>query len=421
VKSSVPTTTKKMPDINFNSVRNILLALEENWFKSGDEMAVQCAHLLKSALSEENTEVPHLAKCPPPNGLCLEGQDKDDQGLFQTLFLSWAGLGWSVATHFRLADLDHRIKEARLIGPRNAPLYSDKIDVKISYVSPHTLVPRHSEEAAEMLQILEGDEIQVGLAVDDWLEHKKYNFFPPTHPKVVKTAEKHFVCISAKIGKVDGRLWLNDEEPEDGFQHIGDKNSQAHCVEQYFNRVCKDYANAMRLWGYCMPELVTNALVDHGKLKPSSNMKIIDLGCGDGAIGQALNRHGFTNLHGVDISDGMMAIAKSKGVYSVLKKANLLQELPFDNESFDCAVSSAVTTYLDSSALSFWLPIIKKDGLLCIVHKASVWPKWVEEQERLENCGVWRMIWYTEDPVPYLPSLEGKKTNKARIYLYQKL
>ena len=79
MKSSLPTTTKKMPDINFNSVRNILLALEETWFKSGDEMAVQCAHLLKSALSEENTEVPHLAKCPPPNGLCLEGQDKDDQ------------------------------------------------------------------------------------------------------------------------------------------------------------------------------------------------------------------------------------------------------------------------------------------------------------------------------------------------------
>ena len=37
-----------------------------------------------------------------------------------------------------------------------------------------------------MLQILEGDEIQIGLAADDWLEHQKYNYFPPTHPKVVK-------------------------------------------------------------------------------------------------------------------------------------------------------------------------------------------------------------------------------------------
>ena len=40
----------KMPDININSVRNVLKALEENWFKSDDEVALKCAHLLKSAL-----------------------------------------------------------------------------------------------------------------------------------------------------------------------------------------------------------------------------------------------------------------------------------------------------------------------------------------------------------------------------------
>ena len=67
-----------MPEVNFNSVRNILLALEENWFNSGDPEVVHCAHLLKSALSEETTEVPHLAKCSPPSGLCLEGKTKDD-------------------------------------------------------------------------------------------------------------------------------------------------------------------------------------------------------------------------------------------------------------------------------------------------------------------------------------------------------
>merc|ERR1712168_1285702 len=279
---------QEMPDININSVRNVLKALEENWFKSEDQVALKCAHLLKSALSEEINEVPHLTKCSPPSGLCMEAKDRDDQGLIQTLYMSWNGLGWTVAPQFKLADLDDRIKEARLIGPYG-PIKSNTIDVKISYVSPNTLVPRHSEEAAEMLQILEGDEIQIGLAADDWLEHQKYNYFPPTHPKVVKTAEKHFVCISTKIGKVDGRLWLNDEEPEDGFRHIDDKSSQAHCVEQYFAKVCKDYASAMRLWGYCMPDLVTSALVEHGKLKPSSNMKIIDLGR-DGAIGQALHR-----------------------------------------------------------------------------------------------------------------------------------
>jgi len=411
-----------MPDVNFNSVRNILLALEENWFKSGDEVAIQCAHLLKSALSEESSEVPHLAKCSAPNGLCLEGQDKVDQGLFQTLFLSWHGLGWTTADHFKLApDLDHRIKEARLIGPRNAAIKSDKIDIKISYVSPHTLVPRHSEEAAEMLQILEGDEIQMGLAIDDWLQHKKYNFFPPTHPKVVKTAENHFVCISAHFGKLDGKLWLNDEESEVGVQYIGDKDCQVDMVKEYFDKVAKDYESAMRLWGYCIPELVSTALIEHGNIKPSSDVKIMDLGCGSGAVGLALHKKGFTNLSGADISEGMIGIAEQKGIYTTIKKANLLEELPFEPESFDAAISSAVTTYLDSSALKYWLPILKKGGVLCVVHKASVWPKWEEEQKRLESSGAWKNIYCSKEPVPYLPSLDCKGTNNARIYIFQKL
>ena len=73
---------------------------------------------------------------------------------------------------------------------------------------------------------------------------------------------------------------------------------------------------------------------------------MIDLGCGDGAIGEALNMKGFTNLTGTDISTGMMEIAEKKGIYSLLKKANLLQELPFDAESFDMGISVSVTTYL---------------------------------------------------------------------------
>ena len=124
-------------------------------------------------------------------------------------------------------------------------------------------------------------------------------------------------------------------------------------------------------------------------------LQIVDLGCGDGAVGDALHKRGLTNLTGADISDGMMEFAEKRGIYKALKKADLMKKLPFDDNSFDCAVTSAVTTYLgkyfiifskkstpklifkkllpDSSALKFWLPIVKSGGLFCIVHKASVW------------------------------------------------
>ena len=71
-----------------------------------------------------------------------------------------------------------------------------------------------------------------------------------------------------------------------------------------------------------------------------------DLGCGDGAVGEALRAKGFTNLEGLDISQGMLDIAKEKGIYQSLQKVDLLQELPLEQDTFDLAVSSAVSTYL---------------------------------------------------------------------------
>jgi len=138
-------------------------------------------------------------------------------------------------------------------------------------------------------------------------------------------------------------------------------------------------------------------------------------------VGLALHEKGFTNLTGVDISNGMMKIAEEKGIYSQLQKADLLQKLPFEDDTFDCAVTSAVTTYLDNSALAVWLPIVKKGGIFCIVHKASVWPKWEGEQDRLQRANAWKLVWNTKDPLPYLPSLGDKGTTKAKIYIYQKL
>ena len=175
--------------------------------------------------------------------------------------------------------------------------------------------------------------------------------------------------------------------------------------------------------------------------------QILDLGCGDGAVGEALKAKGFEDLIGIDISKGMLDIAQNKGTYTSLKKGDLQQTLPFEDGTFDCAVSSAVSTYLselralnkfskfssfkhcfehfaflfpDHTALSNWIPVVKNGGYLCLVHKASVWTKWTDEQDRLEKSGVWNKIW-TSKPLPFLPSLEGSGTDKAKIFIYQKV
>jgi len=406
-------------------VKHILLTLKQSWSVSGDTNAFKCSQILNDELDSDLDEVLDIKSADiiaSPGGLCMKGTDPLDSALLQTLFMSWDKLTWIQPKKFRPPVMeDGAFKEALLIGP-DGPLKSNKIEVSIFCVAANTKVPRHSEDAIEMIHILEGNEINIGFAVDDWLVKAKYHYFPATFPKVMKTTEtEHFVAISVKTGNLRGRFWLNDTDEELGFKYQDVAKLEKDEVESYYDMVAKDYARAMINWGYCMPEILSNAVVINGGVSPTSNIKVIDMGCGDGAIGEAMMKKGFRDIVGVDISQSMLNIAESKGCYNSIKKADLLKPMPFDANHFDVLVTAGVTTYLEPSALEFWLKIMKPGGILCIVHKAAVWPKWQDQQDKFVASKVWEKVWINEEPVPYLPSLNVPGTDRAKIYIYRKL
>lgn len=70
---------------------------------------------------------------------------------------------------------------------------------------------------------------------------------------------------------------------------------------------------------------------------------IIDIGCGTGALCYVLNRRGFT-VTGVDAELRMVEIAKNKLRNTPIRvlQADALGKLPFNDKSFDIAISSYV-------------------------------------------------------------------------------
>ncbi len=69
--------------------------------------------------------------------------------------------------------------------------------------------------------------------------------------------------------------------------------------------------------GYATPARCAAALAAH--LTPHT-APILDFGCGTGLSGQALAALGFTTIDGVDLSEGMLATARKRGVYRDLRK-----------------------------------------------------------------------------------------------------
>ena len=56
-------------------------------------------------------------------------------------------------------------------------------------------------------------------------------------------------------------------------------------VAQYYDKLAQDYDEAVRAWGYCLPETVVELLFKHAKndLK-GPDVTLLDSGCGNGLV-----------------------------------------------------------------------------------------------------------------------------------------
>ena len=72
---------------------------------------------------------------------------------------------------------------------------------------------------------------------------------------------------------------MNDTDEELGFKYQDVAKLEKDEVESYYDMVAKDYARAMINWGYCMPEILSNAVVINGGVTPSSNIKVFQKIC----------------------------------------------------------------------------------------------------------------------------------------------
>lgn len=177
-------------------------------------------------------------------------------------------------------------------------------------------------------------------------------------------------------------------------------------IHEYYLKFAKNYDKVMKAWGYCMPEATVDAILKQCGLDDSKlgSWKILDLGCGDGWTGKALRGKGFQHITGIDFSDTMLEKSKQRGMHQEVKWANLLEPLPFEDNTFDCLISTAVTTYIskidinliqlfnqshprstEPFVLEDWIRVAKPDAVIAFTHKTSIWDEWEKEQKRLEQ------------------------------------
>ena len=188
------------------------------------------------------------------------------------------------------------------------------------------------------------------------------------------------------------------------------------------NKHYKNWANLydtdMSSWGYAYPLQLNKILTN--KLKLKKTIKILDAGCGTGYVAEVLSKLNYKNITGIDFSEEMLTIARSKKIYKKLMCQSLNEKIELRSKQFELIICTGVLTsgHVGPSALHELVRILKPQGFFICSIAESVYKKNGFEKE-IKNLKTLVSIKSISKAFVALPN--NKNSAKSRMYILEKL
>lgn len=124
--------------------------------------------------------------------------------------------------------------------------------------------------------------------------------------------------------------------------------------------------------GYRHPAIGLALLARH---LPRGAGPVLDAGCGTGLLGDWLGIMGFGPVEGLDLSEGMLAVARAKGAYARLHRLALGQVLPFAEGQFAAVISTGVFTtgHVGIEGVPELVRVTAMGGPIVLTVKTTLW------------------------------------------------
>lgn len=159
------------------------------------------------------------------------------------------------------------------------------------------------------------------------------------------------------------------------------------------------YDQHMRECKFKGPFIAAKTVQDHYTNK---NIKILDVGCGTGMVGEYLKEFGFHNADGLDPSEKMLGIARAKNVYKNYIAQGIEGENSTDipSDSYDVVVVSGgfAPGHLLPEAVDEMIRFVKPGGFIFNVGRLSSLnlsdykDKWEPHLAKLEADKKWEEV-----------------------------
>lgn len=169
--------------------------------------------------------------------------------------------------------------------------------------------------------------------------------------------------------------------------------------------------------GYLLPFLIVAWVARH---VPKGEGPLLDAGCGTGLSGPSLKVLGYDDLAGVDLSQQMLDIARSRQCYGELKQAALGGPLPWPDGHFRAFVSTGVFTagHAPASSLDELVRVTAKGGHAIFTVRDTVLEAggFRDKFAELEAAGKWLPV---EESPPFRAFAVGEPDVLVKAYIFR--
>ena len=191
------------------------------------------------------------------------------------------------------------------------------------------------------------------------------------------------------------------------------KSYAAETVEQQqsaYDDWAERYEQDLCAMGHRNPAVVPTAFA---RYVPADTAPILDAGCGGGIQAEPLAWLGYGPIIGIDLSDGMLEVARRKGIYAELRQMTLGEHLDFPDNHFGATLSCGCITPKHAPANSFdeLIRVTQAGGYIVFSLRDDPMqePEYPAALVRHEQAGHW-------EPITVTPAFQSMPYGEPEIF-----
>ncbi len=188
-------------------------------------------------------------------------------------------------------------------------------------------------------------------------------------------------------------------------------------LEERYDQWAEEYdADLETDYGWISPQRTSEYVNKH----VAKDGSILDAGAGTGLVGECLHEMGFRNMTAMDLSLGMLEVARRKNIYQGLDQMTMGETLDYETGQFDASVIVGVFTqgHAPASSIDELVRVVKAGGHIIFSLRTDTYLEngFKDKMDSLESAGLWKLM---ETTKAYYPLPKGEPEVMHQVWVFR--